>query len=201
LISLIIAEDQAMVLGALAKLLALEDGIEVVGIARDGREALDGVRSRRPTLLITDIEMPHLSGLEVATAIRDERLATAVVVITTFDRPGYLRRAADGGVAAYLLKDSPFEQLVETLRDVAAGQRPITLQLGKAGPVSAGDGLSERERSVLRLAEQGRSNKEIARALGLSPGTVRNYLSEAATKIGAGNRVEAGRIARHNGWL
>lgn len=201
MISVVVAEDQAMVLDAFARLFDLEPDIAVVGIAHDGAEALDLVRAKLPTVLITDIEMPRLSGIDLAAAIRDAKLPTAVLIVTIFDRPGYLQRAADAGVAGYLLKDSPFEVLVDTVRAISAGLRPIDAQLRQHQRHGPEDILSERERAVLRLAEQGRSNKEIARQIGLSPGTVRNYLSEAAAKIGASNRIEAGRIARHNGWL
>ena len=201
MIRVVIAEDQALVLGALARLLDLEADITVVAIAHDGAEALTLVRDLVPDVLMTDIEMPQMTGLDVAAAIRDAKLPTTVLVVTIFDRPGYLRRAADAGVAGYLLKDSPFELLADTIRKIAAGQRPIDPLISTALWSTPADRLSERERAVLRLAEEGRSNKEIARSLGLSPGTVRNYLSEAASKIGASNRTEAGRIARHNGWL
>lgn len=200
MIRVVVAEDQALVLGAIATLLGYEADIEVVGRATDGDQALDLVRALVPDILLSDIEMPQRSGIEVAQAIADERLATRVVIVTTFGRPGYLRRAQNAGVRGYLLKDSPVEQLAAAIRTVAGGGRAIAADLAAAA-WEANDPLTERERASLRLAEEGLSNKEIGRKLSLSPGTVRNYLSEAAAKVGAHNRVEAGRIARENGWL
>ena len=200
MIRVVVAEDQGMVLGALAKLLGLEPDIEVVGRAADGTAAWALVQRERPDVLLSDIEMPGLTGLELAARIRDAGLPVRVLIVTTFGRPGYLRRALDAGVRGYLLKDQPSEELAAAVRRVAAGGRVVAPELAEAAWGGA-DPLSERERAVLRLAEEGRSNKEIADALGLSPGTVRNYLHEAAGKLGADNRVEATRIARANGWL
>ncbi len=189
-----------MVLGALATLLEMEADIEVVGRARDGEEAWALIKQLAPEVLLSDIEMPRLTGLELAQRIAEARLPTRVLIVTTFGRPGYLRRALDAGVRGYLLKDQPSEQLAGAVRAVAAGGRVVAPELAESA-WDAVDPLTERERAVLRLAEQGLSNKEIADALSLSPGTVRNYLHEAAQKIGADNRVEATRIARANGWL
>ncbi len=199
-IRVVIAEDQGMVLGALATLLGLEPDVDVVGRAADGATAWRLVETLRPDVLVSDIEMPGATGLELAARIRDAKLATRVLIVTTFGRPGYLRRALDAGVRGYLLKDQPSEELVAAVRRIAAGGRVIAPELAEAAWESP-DPLNDREREVLRHAEQGFSNKEIADALGLSPGTVRNYLSEAAQKLGADNRVEAARIARANGWL
>jgi two-component system, NarL family, response regulator DesR len=196
----VIAEDQGMVLGALATLLGLEPDVEVVGRAPDGTTAWRLVEQLRPDVLVSDIEMPGSTGLELAARIRDAKLATRVLIVTTFGRPGYLRRALDAGVRGYLLKDQPSEELTAAVRRVAAGGRVVAPELAEAAWESP-DPLNDREREVLRYAEQGLSNKEIADVLGLSPGTVRNYLSEAAQKLGADNRVEAARIARANGWL
>jgi len=144
--------------------------------------------------------MPGLGGLELAAQVQAAGLATRVLIVTTFARPGYLRRALEAGVRGYLLKDQPSDQLAAAVRTVAAGGRVVAPELAEAA-WAAPDPLSERERQVLRLAEQGATNKDIAEALALSPGTVRNYLHEAAQKLGADNRVEATRIARANGWL
>ena len=201
MIRLVIAEDQAMVLGALARLLDLEPDLEVIGRAGDGDTAVRVVEKLRPDILISDIEMPGRSGIEVAAALQSAGAATKVIIVTTFGRPGYLRRALDAGVRGYLLKDAPAEILADAVRKVAGGSRAIAPELAEAAWDAPADPLSDRERAVLRLAEEGRSNKEIGRALSLSPGTVRNYLSEAASKLGAANRVEAGRVARLNGWL
>ncbi len=200
MIRVLVAEDQGMVLGALAALLAMEHGIKIVGKAADGREAWTLVEQLKPDVLISDIEMPGLTGLDLAERIHEARLACRVLIVTTFGRPGYLRRALDAGVTGYLLKDQPSEQLAAAVHKVALGQRVIAPELAEIAWAPASP-LSERERAVLRLAEEGRSNKEIADSLGLSPGTVRNYLHEAAQKLDAANRVEATRIARANGWL
>ena len=200
MIRVVVAEDQGMVLGALATLLGLEPDIEVVGRAADGTAAWALVQRERPDVLLSDIEMPGLTGLDLAARIRDGGLPVRVLIVTTFGRPGYLRRALDAGVRGYLLKDQPSEELAAAVRRVAAYGRVVAPELAEAA-WGAPDPLSERERTVLRLAEEGRSNKEIAEALGLSHGTVRNYLHEAAGKLGADNRVEAARIARANGWL
>ena len=199
-IRIIVAEDQGMVLSALARLLALEPDIEVVGRASDGLAAWRLLNELAADLLVSDIEMPGLSGLDLAQKIKAQGLPVQVLIVTTFGRPGYLRRALDAGVRGYLLKDQPSEELVAAVRRIAAGQRVIAAQLAEAA-WSEPNPLGERERSVLRLAEEGKGNKEIARLLGLSPGTVRNYLHEAAQKLGAANRVEATRIARASGWL
>ncbi len=201
MIRVVVAEDQALVLDALAALLALEDDIEVVGRARDGAAALEVLDALKPDVLVSDIEMPGLTGIEVAERLKASGSRTRVVIVTTFGRAGYLRRALDAGVRGYLLKDGPSAVLAEAVRKVAAGGKAIAPELAEAVWDAAPDPLTERERAVLRMAEAGDSNKTIGEALGLSPGTVRNYLSEAAQKLGAGNRIEAGRIARSNGWL
>lgn len=200
-IRIVIAEDQGLVLGALAALLELEPDITVLGRATHGAEALEAVRRLAPDVLVSDIEMPGMTGLEVAEAVRREKLPTRVLIVTTFGRAGYLRRAVDAGARGYLLKDSPPDVLADAIRRVAAGGRAIAPELAEAASDVPADPLTDRERGVLRLAEEGRSNKEIARLLGLSPGTVRNYLSEAAAKLDARSRIEASRIARDNGWL
>ncbi|HEV7426018.1 MAG TPA: response regulator transcription factor [Thermoanaerobaculia bacterium] len=200
MIRVVIAEDQAMVLGALSALLEIESDIEVVARARSGDEALDLVRTHRPDVLLTDIEMPGKTGLEVAQLVRDEHLPARVVILTTFARGGYLRRALEAGAAGYLLKDSPAEQLANAIRRVHAGGRAVDPELA-AEAWSEPDPLTDRERQVLRLAGEGQATGDIAESLHLSEGTVRNYLSEAISKLGAQNRVEAARIAREKGWL
>jgi len=199
-IHVLIAEDQGMVLGALAALLELEPDIEVVGRARDGREALDLIQTAKPDVVLTDIEMPRMTGLELAAELKRRGSPARVVILTTFARGGYLRRALDAGAAGYLLKDSPAERLAEAVRRVHAGLRAVDPELAAAAWEDA-DPLTDRERQVLRLAGEGRSSARIAAELHLSEGTVRNYLSEAISKVGAGNRVEAARIARQKGWL
>jgi two-component system response regulator DesR len=199
-VRVIIAEDQAMVRGALAALLTTEGDIEIVGQARDGREAIDLLTSVRADILLTDIEMPELTGLEVAVEVKKRHLPVRVIVLTTFARAGYLRRALDAGVSGYLLKDAPASTLANAIRRIHAGARVIDPELA-AGAWTDGDPLTDRERQVLRYAGEGESSAEIAERLSLSEGTVRNYLSEAIGKLGAANRTEAARLARQKGWL
>jgi two-component system, NarL family, response regulator DesR len=199
-IRVVIAEDQTMILGALAALLEIEEDLEVVGQARSGPEAVELTLRQRPDVLLTDIEMPGLTGLDVAAEVRTRGSAARVIILTTFARPGYLRRALDVGAAGYLLKDAPSAQLADAIRRVAAGGRAIDPSLA-AEAWTEPDPLTDRERQVLRLADEGLSGEAIARQLRLSDGTVRNYLSEAIGKLGAKNRTEAARLARQKGWL
>jgi two-component system, NarL family, response regulator DesR len=192
MIRVVIAEDQAMVLGALAALLEIEGDLEVVGRAQDGEEALALCLKLRPDVLLTDVEMPKRTGLELAGAVRQQLPSTRVIILTTFARGGYLRRALQSGASGYLLKDSPAEQLANAVRRVHAGGRAVW---------SEPDPLTDRERQVLRMAGEGQTSADIANTLNLSEGTVRNYLSEAINKLGAANRVDAARIAREKGWL
>ena len=200
MIRVVLAEDQAMVLGALASLLGIERDLEVVGRATTGRQALALTQQLLPDVLVTDIEMPDLSGLDVAAALKAATHPTRIVMLTTFARPGYLRRALDSGVSAYLLKDSPSDKLADAIRRVAGGGRVIDPALA-TDAWSEADPLTDRERQVLRLAADGLSGAAVAAALDLSEGTVRNYLSEAISKLGAKNRVEAANLARAKGWL
>lgn len=201
MIRVLIAEDQGMVLGALAALLDLEPDIEVAGRARDGREALRLAAELDPDVVLTDIEMPGMTGLELAAEMRREKRRARVVILTTFARSGYLRRALDAGAVGYLLKDAPSERLAESIRRVHAGLRAVDPELAAAAWDDS-DPLTDRERQVLRLAgEEGLSTARISAEIHLAEGTVRNYLSEAISKLGAANRVEAARIARQKGWL
>jgi two-component system response regulator DesR len=200
MIRVLLAEDQAMVRGALAALLELDPGVRVIGRAADGATALRLALAERPDVVIADIEMPKLTGLELAAALKREGCRARVIILTTFARPGYLRRALQAGAAGYLLKDAPSERLADAVRRVHAGGRAIDPELA-AEAWSDEDPLTDRERQVLRLAGDGKSSPDIAGELGLSDGTVRNYLSEAISKMGAKNRVEAARIARSKGWL
>ncbi|HRQ65746.1 MAG TPA: response regulator transcription factor [Xanthomonadaceae bacterium] len=200
MIRVMIAEDQGMVRGALAALLALEPDIEVVASAADGEQAWRMVRDAPPDVLVTDIEMPGLTGLDLAQRVLRHALPCKVVILTTFARPGYLRRALDAGVKGYLLKDAPSEKLAEALRSVHRGGRVIDPELAVEAWGEA-DPLNDRERQVLRLAGDGMNAPDIARQLGLTQGTVRNYLSEAIGKLRVSNRIEAYRLARQKGWL
>jgi two-component system, NarL family, response regulator DesR len=199
-IRVVLAEDQGMVLGALAALLEIENDIVVAAQARNGKEALGAVAEQKPDVLITDIEMPEMSGLEVAAELKRLRSTTRTIILTTFARAGYLRRALDAGAAGYLLKDKPAKELADAVRRVHMGLRVIDPEL-VAEAWGEPDPLTDRERQVVRLAGEGVAGSEIAEKLGLSEGTVRNYLSEAMSKLGANNRVEAARIARAKGWL
>jgi two-component system response regulator DesR len=199
-IRVVIAEDQAMIRGALAALLGTESDIEVSGEARDGREALDMVMRTLPDVLLTDIEMPQVTGLELAAEIQRRKLPVKVAILTTFARPGYLRRALDSGVSGYLLKDAPAATLANAIRRIRAGSRVVDPELAAEAWTEA-DPLTDRERQVLRYAGEGATSAEIAERLSLSEGTVRNYLSEAISKLGANNRTEAARLARQKGWL
>jgi two-component system response regulator DesR len=200
-IRVVLAEDQAMVLGALAALLELENDIAVVASTANGREAREDVLRLKPDVLVTDIEMPLLTGLELATELKTIQPATRTIILTTFARPGYLRRALDAGARGYLLKDRPAAELADAVRRVHRGMRVVDPALAAEAWSAEIDPLTDRERQILQRAGDGRSSTEIATELRLSEGTVRNYLSEAIAKLGASNRVDAARIARVKGWL
>jgi two-component system response regulator DesR len=200
MISVMLVEDQAMVLGALAALLEIEDDLQVVAQVADGRAALSRMATGGIDVVVTDVEMPELGGLELCAAVRRGFPAVRVVVLTTFARSGYFRRAMEAGASAYLLKDAPASNLAAAIRSVHAGQRIIDPELA-AEAWSEPDPLSHRERQVLRLVERGIATLEIADELSLSEGTVRNYLSSAITKVGARGRTDAAAKARAKGWL
>ena len=200
-IRVLIAEDQTMLRGALAALLNLERDIAVVAQAANGREALRLASELAPDIVITDIEMPERSGLELASDLKSGNGKARVIILTTFARPGYLRRALDAGAFGYLLKERPVSELAEAIRRVHAGLRVIDTTLAADAWNAGEDPLSDRERQILNRAGEGISSAEIAAQLRLSEGTVRNYLSDAINKLGATNRVDAARIARSRGWL
>jgi len=200
-ISVVLAEDQGMLRGALATLLSIEPDMEVLGSFSDGEQALQAVSRHRPDVLVTDIEMPKMSGLELTTRVRELYPETRVLILTTFARPGYLRRALDAGASAYLLKDRPSEELADAVREVRRGGRVVDPQLASQIWSTEKDPLTDRERLILRRAGDGETTAELARSLRLTEGTVRNYLSEAISKLHAANRFEAARIARNKGWL
>ncbi|MFF3789131.1 response regulator transcription factor [Streptomyces sp. NPDC001981] len=201
MIRLLLAEDQSMVREALAALLGLEPDIEVVAQVARGDEVLAAAREHAVDVALLDIEMPGMTGIEAAGLLRSELPAVKVVVVTTFGRPGYLRRAMESGADAFLVKDAPAAQLAEAVRKVLAGERVIDPTLAAAALADGASPLTERERDVLRTAADGSTNAEIAIALHLSQGTVRNYLSTAIQKMAARNRAEAVRIASEKGWL
>ncbi|GIP37766.1 DNA-binding response regulator [Paenibacillus sp. J31TS4] len=196
----IIAEDQAMLRGALSALLNLEEDIEVIGQAENGEQALALIETLEPDLCLLDIEMPGMSGLELAERLQAEGRQAGVVILTTFSRSGYFQRALRAGARGFLLKDSPVDELAAALRKVHAGGKAVSPELALSFWETENP-LTEREREVLRLAAEGWSAREIAGQLYLSSGTVRNYLSEAIQKLEAKNRIEAIAIAERNGWL
>ncbi|MGW5815738.1 response regulator transcription factor [Streptomyces noursei] len=201
MIRLLLAEDQSMVREALAALLSLEDDLEVVAQAARGDEVLARARAHDVDVALLDIEMPGLSGLDAAARLRDELPGVKVVILTTFGRPGYLRRAMEAGADAFLVKDAPAARLADAVRRVLDGERVIDPVLAAAALADGASPLTDREREVLHAAADGATNAEIAAALHLSQGTVRNYLSLAIQKTGARNRAEAVRTARDKGWL
>jgi len=205
-IRVLLAEDQTMLRGALAALLDLEPDITVIAQAANGREALKLARELSPDIIVTDIEMPEKTGLELAADLKlsdspASRNQARIIILTTFARPGYLRRALDAGARGYLLKDRPASELAEAIRRVHDGLRAVDPALAAEAWSADEDPLSDRERQILQRAGDGRSSAEIATELRLSEGTVRNYLSEAIAKLGAANRIDAARIARTRGWL
>ncbi|MEV0919716.1 response regulator transcription factor [Streptomyces sp. NPDC049967] len=201
MIRLLLAEDQSMVREALAALLGLEPDIEVVAQVARGDEVLAAAREHRVDVALLDIEMPGMTGIEAAAELHRELPGVKVVVVTTFGRPGYLRRAMESGADAFLVKDAPASQLAAAVRKVLAGERVIDPTLAAAALADGASPLTDREREVLRTAADGSTNAEIAAVLHLSQGTVRNYLSTAIQKLAARNRAEAVRMAQEKGWL
>jgi len=201
MIRVLLAEDQGTVRDALAILLRLQPDIEIVATVARGDEIVGAAVVARPDVALLDIEMPGLTGLEAAAQLRDRLPSCKVLILTPFGRPGYLRRAMASGVVGFLVKEAPAAQLAVAIRRAMAGERVVDPALATAA-LSEGDSpLTERERDVLAATARGQSIAEIARALYLTEGTVRNYLSEAIQKLGAQNRVEAARIAEQQGWL
>ncbi len=200
-IRVLIAEDQAMVRGALATLLGLEKDISVVAEVARGDEVLDAVRRVFPDVALIDIEMPGLSGLDAADALRAAVPSCRVIILTTFGRPGYLRRAMEGGASGFLLKDAPASELAAAIRRAMAGERVVDPGLAAAALSQGESPLTPREHEVLAAAREHSTVAELAAALYLSPGTVRNHLSAAMHKLDARNRAEALRVAQERGWL
>jgi two-component system, NarL family, response regulator DesR len=200
-IRVLLAEDQAMVRGALAGLLSLEPDIEVVAQVARGDEVVDAALSERPDVALLDIEMPGIDGLQAAGLLRAELPECKVLILTTFGRPGYLRRAMEQGAAGFLLKDAPSEELARAIRRAVRGERVVDPGLAAAALSEAPSPLTPREHDVLAAARQHATVSDIASALHLSAGTVRNYLSAAIGKTGARNRNEAIRAAEEKGWL
>jgi two-component system, NarL family, response regulator DesR len=200
-VRVLIAEDQAMVRGALAALLTLEDDFEVVAEAARGDEVLPAALAARPDVALLDVEMPGGDGLAAAAALREGLPSCRVIVLTTFGRAGYLRRAMESGALGYLLKDAPTAELASAIRRVMQGERVVDPDLAAAALSEPGNPLTDRERDVLAASADGATIADVAAELHLSEGTVRNYLSSAMGKTGARTRAEAVRIAEESGWL
>ncbi|MCC3769634.1 DNA-binding response regulator [Streptomyces sp. UNOC14_S4] len=197
----LLAEDQGMMRGALALLLGLEEDIEIVAQVGDGDAILPTALDTRPDVALLDIELPGRSGLDAAADLRASLPECRVLILTTFGRPGYLRRAMEAGACGFLVKDGPVEELAAAIRRVLAGERVIDPALAAAALSAGPNPLTQRERDVLATAVDGATVADIAAKLHLSPATVRNYLSAAIGKTGTRNRMEAVRAARQNGWL
>jgi two-component system response regulator DesR len=200
-IKVLLAENQGMMRGALALLLGLEDDIEVAAQVASGDDVVPAALEVRPDVALLDIEMPGRNGLDAAADLRDRLPGCRVVILTTFGRPGYLRRAMEAGAHGFLVKDGPVEELATAIRRVLKGERVIDPALAAAALSAGPSPLTDRERDVLASAADGSTIADIARRLHLSESTVRNYLSSAIGKTGTRNRIEAARTARHNGWL
>ncbi|WP_433166817.1 response regulator transcription factor [Kribbella sp. CA-247076] len=200
-IRLLIADDQALVRGALAALLELESDLEVVAEVGRGDEVIAAARATKPDVALLDVEMPGLDGIEAAAALRNAVPGVRILMVTTFGRPGYLRRAMEAGAAGFVVKDTPAAQLADAVRRVHQGLRVVDPSLAAETLVAGTSPLTARESDVLRAARQGGTVADIARELHLSEGTVRNHLSAAIGKTGARTRAEAARIAVDNGWL
>jgi two-component system, NarL family, response regulator DesR len=201
MIRVMLAEDQGMVRGALASLLSLEDDIEVVAQVSRGDEVVSTALAARPDVALLDIEMPGQSGLDAAGELSSRLPACRVLILTTFGRPGYLRRAMEGGAAGFLLKDAPASELAGAIRRAVAGERIVDPGLAAAALSEGQSPLTPREHEVLAASREHATVAELARALYLSPGTVRNHLSSVMQKLDARNRTEAVRVAEERGWL
>lgn len=201
MIRIVIAEDQGMMLGALGSLLNIEDDMEVVGMAKNGEEAVNLVKEHKPDVCIMDIEMPVKTGLDAAEELKSE--ACKIIILTTFARTGYFERARKAGVRGYLLKDSPIEELVASIRTIMDGRRIYAPELVDIAfdEGATENPLTDRESQVLSLISEGKTTKEIAGELYLSPGTVRNYISTILDKLGVGNRIEAISRFKEKGWF
>jgi two-component system response regulator DesR len=200
-VRVLLAEDQAMVRGALSALLSLEDDMEIVAEASRGDEVLPAALDTLPDVALLDIEMPGGDGLEAAAVLHERLPSCLVLILTTFGRSGYLRRAMESGAVGFLLKDAPASELAEGIRRAVKGERVVDPALAAAALSEGDNPLTEREREVLAASESGATIEDIAARLYLSEGTVRNYLSTAIKKLGARNRVEAARLAERKGWL
>jgi two-component system, NarL family, response regulator DesR len=200
MINILVVEDQALVRGAICSLLSLEDDINVVGQAENGQVALEMLNNHEVDLILSDIEMPTMSGLELAESVNRDFSHIHMLIMTTFSKSGYIKRAMALGVKAFILKEAPTDYLVNAIKQVQKGQRVIDPELALMA-LDDNDPLTDKERKAIKLAGDGLKTAEIAQALFLSEGTVRNYLSEAISKLNAANRVDAARIAKQKGWI
>ncbi|KMY23986.1 MerR family transcriptional regulator [Actinobaculum suis] len=200
-IRVLLADDQALVRGALAALLSLEDDISVVAEVGRGDEVVEAARNTSPDVALLDIEMPGMDGIAATAALRESGLPTRVLIVTTFGRPGYLRRALDAGAWGFVVKETPAEELAETVRKIHRGEKVVDPALAAESLFDGENPLTERETDVLRETLRGCKVADIAASLYLSEGTVRNHLSNAIGKLGVSTRTEAALKARDNGWL
>lgn len=200
-VRVLLAEDQAMVRGALSALLSLEEDIEIVAEASRGDEVPSAALDVLPDVALLDIEMPGGDGLQAAAILRERLPSCHVIILTTFGRSGYLRRAMESGAVGFLLKDAPAPELAQAIRRVMKGERVVDPVLATAALSEGENPLTEREREALAASEGGATIEDVAAMLYLSEGTVRNYLSTAIKKLGTRNRVEAARLAERKGWL
>ncbi|MEC7451758.1 MAG: response regulator transcription factor [Pseudomonadota bacterium] len=199
--TILIVEDQSLVRDAIAMLLSLEDDLTIVEKCSNGKEAIDYLNDTpAPHIILSDIEMPLVSGLDLAAHIAKQNLNTQVVLMTTFSKPGYIKRALSLGVKGFILKESDSDYLIDAIHKVSAGEKVISTELAIMA-LDDNNPLSQKEMSALKLASEGLKTQGIAQSLFLSEGTVRNYLSEAISKLDATNRVDAARIAKQKGWL
>ena len=200
MIRVLVVEDQAMIRGAICALLSLEDNIEVVAQAADGKQAKALLPKHTIDIVLTDIEMPEITGIELAEFIADNNANIKTIIMTTFSKVGYIKRSLQAGVKGFILKEAPSEELVDAVNQVYNGRKVIDPELAISA-LDDNDPLTDKERKALRLASEGLKTGEIAEKLFLSEGTIRNYLSECIAKLNASNRVEAARIAKQKGWL
>ncbi len=200
MVKIIVVEDQRLVRDAICALLSLEDEFEIVAQAEDGVLALPLIEELKPDIVLTDIEMPNMTGIELIEHLAGIQLNIKTMVMTTFSRSGYIKRAISAGVKGFILKEAPSEYLIEAIKKVMINKKVIDPELAISA-LGDNDPLSEKERKALKLASDGLKTAEIATKLFLSEGTVRNYLSEAIAKLNAANRIDAARIARQKGWL
>lgn len=200
MIRVLVVEDQAMIRGAICALLSLEDNIDVVAQAENGKQAKTLMAQHTIDIVLTDIEMPEVTGIELAEFIADYNTDIKTIIMTTFSKVGYIKRSLQAGVKGFILKEAPSEELVDTVNQVYNGRKVIDPELAISA-LGDNDPLSDKERKALRLASEGLKTGEIANKLFLSEGTIRNYLSECIAKLNASNRVDAARIAKQKGWL